>query len=157
MSPPGIKNKSAEAGIHRLERGKTHASPPVRVRLKLIISSECNYGSVRMKDDCHYPCCSEHSEVFNVRVNRCLHKVSRVGGKEVFILSHRSIVTLITYIVTYNTAAQCRCHVTVQISFLCLSKRACTETAALCQTNSMMCPRAPIKLHNPRSESNSTL
>lgn len=28
-----------------------------------------------------------------------------------------------------------------------------TGTAAPCQTNSMMCPRAPIKLHNPLSHS----
>lgn len=44
--------------------------------------------------------------------------------------------------------------------FLCLYIRACTnrETAAPCQTNSMMCPRAPIRLHNPAriTQSNGT-
>lgn len=130
----------------------------------------------------HYPCHMEHSEVFAVRGQArgwphfykgrkllfqglwawLCNKVSRVGGSKaitplrlapVILPSHRFIVTFITYVMTQC----CRRHVTVQISFLCLSKRACTETAAPCQTNSMMCPRAPIKLHNPRSQSNSTL
>ncbi len=32
----------------------------VRVRSKLIVSYEYNYGSMRPKDDRHYPCRSEH-------------------------------------------------------------------------------------------------
>lgn len=81
---------------------------------------------------------------------------SRVGGRQavtllrlvtVILLAHRVIVTSVTYVITHY----CRCHVTGQVSFLCLSKRACAETAAPCQTNSMMCPRALIKLHNPQS------
>lgn len=56
---------------------------------------------------------------------------------------------------SWNHVAQCRCQVTVQISSLCLhmGEHAQTEAAAPCQTNSMMCPLAPIKLHYPRSHS----
>lgn len=59
------------------------------------------------------------------------------------------------YMQQWSPVTLCRCHVTVQISSLSLyiGEHAQTEAAAPCQTHSMMCPRAPAKLHNPGSHS----